>query len=85
MTSELIGAFAAVVVGLSGVGALAKALFDRRKTDADALATWNTVWTGNLDRLTAEIAELRERVAALESRNQILTALLIEHRIDLPD
>lgn len=86
MTPELFGLLVGGLLGAGGLTSLLKAWFDKSKTDADALAVWNTVWTGNLDVMKTEIAELRARVAALEAelareqlRSRVLSALLIEH------
>lgn len=93
MSPELFGALLGALLGAGGIGAVVKAWFDRSRTDADALAAWSSVWTGNLDamkkdlaELRAQIPELRARIVALEEelareqlRNHLLTALLIEH------
>ena len=92
MAPELIGIVIAATFGGGGLAAVYTALQSRKTVDADAMQTWSTVWNENLNELRREIGTLRGRVTALErelsvaeERNRILTAVLVENRIDIPE
>ena len=91
MTPELIGVIIVALAGGGGIAAVINAVYSKKTVTADAMATWSTVWNENLTVLRDEIGALRDRVAVLEGAleeeqayNKLLTAVLIENRIDLP-
>jgi hypothetical protein len=92
MAPELIGIVIAAMFGGGGLAAVYTAVQSRKTVDADVMQTWSTVWNENLNELRREIGGLRERVTVLESdlsaseeRNRILTAVLVENRIEIPE
>lgn len=84
MQPETVGLIAAAIFGSGGIGAIVNAWITKRSADADALATWSTVWHANLDRLEARIEELERDLAEERRHRRMLETLLIESRIPLP-
>lgn len=85
MDANTVGLLIAAVFGGGGITALVQTFTTRRTAEADATATLSGVWLENINRLQGDLTELRKRVAVLEQERAMYRALLIEHRIDIPD
>lgn len=95
MTNELL----VLLIGAGGIGGLSSAIVtvirarsENKHQDAETMAVVSDVYGETIATLRVDILDLRQRVATLEterdamaSRNRILTALLIEHKIPVPE
>jgi hypothetical protein len=77
---------------ISAVVAVLRVKQENSKTGAETFAVVTGVYGDTIEAMRIELANLRERVVLLEEdrrardkRIAVLTALLVEHRIPIPD